>query len=106
MTSTPRLAIFFMKHTSSDFSYEKVCFLRFKSMKLEKSVDVLWFQPKLVVSYIGKLNTRWKRGPSRKDLPCSDGGYAMCGLGLSSGGELFLISLDVTRSLDQADMHS
>jgi len=30
----------------------------------------------------------------------------MCGSGLSLGGELFLVSLDVTGSLDQADMHN
>ena len=35
-----------------------------------------------------------------KNLSCSDGGYAMCGSGLSSGGELFLVSLDMTGSLD------
>jgi len=34
-------------------------------MKLGKSVDVLWFQLKLVVSYIGELNARWKTGPYR-----------------------------------------
>ena len=41
-----------------------------------------------------------------KSLSCRDGGYAMCGSGLSSECELFLFSLDVTGSLDQADMHS
>jgi len=30
----------------------------------------------------------------------------MCESGLFSGGELVLVSLDVTGSLDQADMHS
>ena len=30
----------------------------------------------------------------------------MCGSGLGLGGELFLVSLDVTGSFDQADMHS
>ena len=41
-----------------------------------------------------------------KNLSCSDGFCAICGPSFSSGGELFLISLDVTESLDQADMHS
>ena len=41
-----------------------------------------------------------------KNLFCSDGCCAICGSGLNSGGELFLISLDVAGSLDQADMHS
>ena len=43
-------------------------------MKLGKSVDVLWFQLKLVVSYIRELNARWKRGPNRMNLSSSDGG--------------------------------
>jgi len=34
-------------------------------MKLGNSVDILWFQLKLVVFYIGELNARWKRGPYR-----------------------------------------
>jgi len=34
-------------------------------MKLGKNVDILWFQLKLVVSYIVELNARWKRGPYR-----------------------------------------
>jgi len=33
--------------------------------ELGKSVDALWFQLKLVVSSIGELNARWKRGPNR-----------------------------------------
>ena len=41
-----------------------------------------------------------------KNLSCSDDGCAMCGSGLSSGYELFIVRLDVTGSLDQADMHS
>ena len=75
-------------------------------MKLRKSVNVLWFQLKLVVSYIGELNARWKTGPYRIELSCSDGGFAMCSSILSSGGELFLVSLDVAGYLNQADMHS
>ena len=43
---------------------------------------------------------------TRKNLSSNDGGCVMCGSGLSLGGELFLLSLDVTRSFDQADMHS
>jgi len=41
-----------------------------------------------------------------KNLSCSDGCCAMCRSSLGLGGELFLISLDVAGSLDQADMHS
>ena len=37
----------------------------------------------------------------RKNLSSNDGGCAMCGSGLSSSGELFLVSLDVAGSLDQ-----
>jgi len=40
------------------------------------------------------------------NLSCSGGGCAMCESGPGLGGELFLISLDVAGSLDQADMHS
>ena len=41
-----------------------------------------------------------------KNLSCSYGGCAMCELGLSSGGELFLVSLNVVGSLNQADKHN
>jgi len=41
-----------------------------------------------------------------RNLSYRDGGYAMCGSGLGLGGKLFLVTLDVAGSLDQADMHS
>jgi len=71
-------------------------------MKLGKSVDVLWFQLK----FSGSRMQDGRELLIGKNLSCSDSSCAMCGSGLSSSGALFLVSLDVAGSLDQADLHS
>ena len=75
-------------------------------MKLGECVDELRLELKVVVTNGSELDARWKRGSNRVEPILQRWYCAMCESGLALGDELFLVSLDVAGSLDQADMHS